>query len=75
MTATIKRDDRLLNFRDVLLLYGIPQGTMKRYRHEGVMEFVELGRNVYVRERSLVDFIDRHSTAAVSNAPACVGVM
>ena len=52
--------DRALTLRETERLYGIPAHRLRQYRTESALDFFKLGRALFVSERSVVDFLERH---------------
>ena len=62
---TINRGDRALTLREASTRYGIPEHRLRQFRADKVVDFFKFGRSVFVSERSLVEFLERHREAAV----------
>jgi len=60
--------DRALTFREARELYGIPEHRLRQYRSKKTLDFFKLGRAVFVSERSLVQFLERHRESAANPA-------
>jgi hypothetical protein len=60
--------DRALTFREARQLYGVPEHRLRQYRSQRVLDFFKLGRAVFVSERSLVSFLERHRESAADPA-------
>jgi hypothetical protein len=56
--------DRALTFRQARELYGVPEHRLRLYRLQRALDFFKLGRAVFVSERSLVKFLERHRESA-----------
>jgi len=60
--------DRALTFREARELYGVPEHWLRQYRSQRALDFFKLGRAVFVSERSLVEFLERHRESAADPA-------
>jgi Helix-turn-helix domain len=60
----ISQSDRALTFKEAKTLYGIPEHRMRQYRSQRALDFFKLGRAVFVSERSLIKFLERHREPA-----------
>lgn len=63
----VQRGDRALTLREAEDLYGIPAHRLRQYRSERVLDFFKLGRALFVSERSLIDFLERHREPAAAS--------
>lgn len=61
----VRRGDRALTLREAEDLYGIPAHRLRQYRSERALDFFKLGRALFVSERSLIEFLERHREPAV----------
>jgi hypothetical protein len=59
--------DRALTFREARELYGVPEHRLRQYRSLRKLDFFKLGRAVFVSERSLLRFLERHRELAGSS--------
>jgi hypothetical protein len=66
----IDQGDRALTFREAKTLYGIPEHRMRQYRSQRALDFFKLGRAVFVSERSLIKFLERHRELAADPSKA-----
>jgi hypothetical protein len=66
----IDQGDRALTFREAKTLYGIPEHRMRQYRSQRALDFFKLGRAVFVSERSLIKFLERHREPAADPSKA-----
>ena len=66
----INQGDRALTFREAKTLYGIPEHRMRQYRSQRALDFFKLGRAVFVSERSLIKFLERHREPAADPSKA-----
>lgn len=62
----VSAGDRALTFREASELYGVPERRLRQYRSQRSIDFFKLGRAVFVSERSLINFLERHRQRAVS---------
>jgi hypothetical protein len=62
--TAVSGGDRALTFREARELYGIPEHRLRLYRSQKMLDFFKLGRAVFVSQRSLVEFLERHREAA-----------
>lgn len=67
-SKAVGQGDRALTFREAKTLYGIPEHRLRQYRSQRALDFFKLGRAVFVPERSLIEFLERHREAAVAPA-------
>jgi hypothetical protein len=66
----ISQGDRALTFKEAKTLYGIPEHRMRQYRSQRTLDFFKLGRAVFVSERSLIKFLERHREPAADPSKA-----
>lgn len=66
--STVSGGDRALTLREARELYGIPEHRLRQYRSQRAIDFFKLGRAVFVSERSLVEFLERHRESAADPA-------
>jgi len=66
--TVVSGGDRALTFREAKELYGIPEHRLRQYRSLRSLDFFKLGRAVFVSERSLVQFLERHRESAADPA-------
>jgi hypothetical protein len=66
--TVVRGGDRALTFREARELYGIPEHRLRQYRSQRALDFFKLGRAVFVSERSLVKFPERHRESAADPA-------
>jgi hypothetical protein len=66
----IDQGDRALTFREAKTLYGIPEHRMRQCRSQRALDFFKLGRAVFVSERSLIKFLERHREPAADPSKA-----
>ncbi len=64
----IPKGDRALTFREAHARYGVPEHRLRQYRSERTLDFFKLGRAVFVSERSLIEFLERHRESAMAPA-------
>ena len=64
------RGDRALSVREASELYGIPEHRLPQCRADRTLDFFKLGRAVFVSERSLLEFLERHREPAGSSVIA-----
>ena len=64
----VQRGDRALTLREAEDLYGIPAHRLRQYRSERALDFFKLGRALFVSERSLINFLERHREPAAEEA-------
>jgi hypothetical protein len=62
--TVLRGGDRALTFREAKVLYGVPEHRLRQYRSQRALDFFKLGRAVFVSERSLVTFLERHRESA-----------
>jgi hypothetical protein len=62
--AVVRHGDRALTFREARDFYGVPEHRLRQYRSQRTLDFFKIGRAVFVSERSLVDFLERHRISA-----------
>ena len=62
--AMIGAGDRALTFREAHERYGIPEHRLRQYRTERKIDFFKMGKAVFVSERSLLAFMERHREGA-----------
>jgi hypothetical protein len=62
--SAVSRGGRALTFREARELYGIPEHRLRLCRSQKMLDFFKLGRALFVSERSLVEFLERHREAA-----------
>jgi len=56
--------DRALTFSEAESLYGIPKHRLRLCRSQRSLDFFKIGRAVFVSERSLLEFLERHRVQA-----------
>lgn len=62
----IREGDSALTFREARASYGVPEHRLRRYRSARTLDFFKLGRAVFVSERSLIEFLERHRESAMA---------
>lgn len=67
---TVSQGDRALTLGEAKTLYGIPEHRLRQARRERSLDFFKIGRAVFVSERSLREYLDRHRVPAVPSQHA-----
>jgi hypothetical protein len=62
----IPSGDRALTYKEAEALYGVPGHRLRLFRSQRSIDFFKLGRAVFVSERSLLAFLERHREPAAT---------
>ena len=59
--------DRALSLRKAEALYGVPVHRLRQLRAQRALDFFRIGKALFVSERSLAEFLERHRQPAGEN--------
>jgi len=62
----IQPGDRALSLRQAEYLYGIPIHWLRQMRADRTLDFFKFGSRLFVSERSLIAFLERHRVPAIT---------